>query len=175
MMPRPIIPLAILTTSLATLCITRVADAGTAFGLDADLAFPISDGSRINSGGGVGARFGYELHLPLIICMPELGFNYHGFGGDLGPNAYRAIAGGRVGFGELVRIGALAHVGYGHLDAPVGPNYDGFTWDAGGFVTVTAIPILNIGVHVTYNQLDLNHSAGTYQYLTTGLDLGLVF
>ena len=171
---RPVLPLAVLATSLATLFVTRAADAGPAFGFDADLAFPINS-NQSSTGGGIGARFGYELHLPLIAVTPEIGFTYDGFGGSLGPNVYRGIAGGRVGFGELVRVGGLAHVGYGHLDAPVGPNYDGFTWDAGGFATITLIPILNIGVHIVYNQLVLNNTSSTYQYLTTGLDLGLVF
>jgi hypothetical protein len=170
---RPIVPIVILATSLSMLFVTRAANAGPALGFDADLAFPID--SPGSTGGGFGARFGYELHLPLIAVTPEIGFTYHGFGGDFGPNVFRGIAGGRVGIGEIFRVGALAHIGYGHMDVAVGPNYDGFTWDAGGFVDFTLIPVLNIGVHVVYNSLAANGTSSSYNFLTTGLDVGLAF
>lgn len=170
---RPIVPVVILATSVAMLFVARSASAGPALNFDADLAFPVD--SPGSTGGGFGARFGYELHLPLIAVTPEIGFTYHGFGGDLGPSVYRGIAGGRVGFGEVIRLGALAHIGYGHLVTQLGPNSDGFSWDAGGFVTVTLIPVLNIGVHVVYNELEANHTSSAYKYVTTGLDVGIAF
>jgi hypothetical protein len=170
---RPFVPVAVVLASLATVLVARPASAGPSFGFDPDLAFPID--SPGNTGGGFVARLGYELHLPLITSTPEIGFSYEGFGGDFGPSIYRGIVGARVGFGEVFRIGPLAHVGYGHLVPPHAPNADGFTWDVGGFIDLTLIPILNIGVHVVYNSLAANHTSSAYNYLTTGLDLGLVF
>jgi hypothetical protein len=170
---RPLVPLAIAFTSLATLFVARSASAGPAIGFDPDLAFPID--SPGNTGGGFVARLGYELRLPLIAATPELAFSYDGFGGDRGPSIYRGLAGIRVGFGEIFRIGPLAHIGYGHLVPPHAPNADGFTWDIGGFVAFTLLPVLNIGVHVVYNSLAATDTSSTYKYLTTGLELGLVF
>jgi hypothetical protein len=170
---RPLVPVVVLFASLATFFVARPASAGPSFGFDPDLAFPID--SPGSTGGGFVARLGYELHLPLITATPELAFSYAGFGGDFGPNVFRGIAGARVGFGEVIRVGPLAHLGFGHIDVAHGPNYDGFTWDVGGFVDLTLIPLLNIGVHVVYNSVTPNGTSSAYNYLTTGLDLSLVF
>jgi hypothetical protein len=170
---RPIVPIAVVAASIATFFVARSASAGPSLGFDPDLAFPID--SPGNTGGGFVARLGYELRLPLITATPEIAFTYHGFGGDFGPNIYRGLAGIRLGFGEIIRIGPLAHVGYGHLVPPRAPNADGFTWDIGAFANLTLLPVLNIGVHVVYNSLAATDTSSTYKYLTTGLELGLVF
>jgi hypothetical protein len=169
----PFVPVAVFVTSLATFFVARTASAGPSVGFDPDLAFPID--SPGNTGGGFVARLGYELRLPLITSTPEIAFSYAGFGGDRGPNVYRALAGIRLGFGEIVRVGPLAHIGYGHLVPPHAPNADGFTWDVGAFANLTLIPVLNIGVHVVYNSIAATDTSSTYKYLTTGLELGLVF
>ncbi len=170
---RPLVPLAVVAASFAAFFVARPASAGPSIGFDPDLAFPID--SPGGTGGGFVARLGYELRLPLITSTPEIAFTYTGFGGNNGPNLYRALAGIRVGFGEIIRIGPLAHIGYGHLVPPHAPNADGFTWDIGAFAAFTLLPVLNIGVHVVYNSLAATDTSSTYKYLTTGLELGLVF
>ena len=170
---RPLAALGALAASVATLFVTEAAHAGPTIGGDLDLAFPID--SRGGTGGGFGVRLGDELHVPLVALTPELGFTYHNLSGDSGPSIYRGIAGLRLGLGEIVRPGAFAHIGYGHFVPMYGPNKDAFTWDVGGFLDVTVIPLLNVGVHVAYNQIDADYTKGSYSFLTLGLDAALVF
>jgi hypothetical protein len=134
---------------------TSSARADTTIGLDLDLHVPISI-NNVDAGGGFAIRIGQQLHLPLVVLNPEFGFTYASFSKDEPPKMYRGIAGGRIGFGELMRFGVLAHVGFGYVDWSRGPDdysHTGLTYDAGLFFEVTAIPLLNIGVHATYNRI----------------------
>jgi hypothetical protein len=134
---------------------TGSAQASTTIGLDLDLQVPIEI-NNVSTGGGFGIRLGQELHLPLISINPEFAFTYASFSKDDPPKVYRGVAGGRIGFGELIRFGVLAHIGFGYVNwepAPDDWSHTGLTYDAGAFFEVTALPLLNIGVHAAYNRI----------------------
>jgi hypothetical protein len=131
------------------------AHASTTIAGDLDLQVPISI-NHVTTGAGFGIRLGQELHLPLVALNPEIGFTYATFSKDNSPTVYRGIAGVRLGFGELLRFGVLAHVGFGYADWKLDTqslSHSGFTYDAGIFFEVTALPLLNVGVHAAYNHM----------------------
>jgi hypothetical protein len=162
-----------LAALLCAFFVSRPAAAGPAIGADLDVAFPLH--SRGDSGGGFGIRLGEELHVPLLVLTPEIGFTYHNFSGDFGPKIYRGIIGARLGIGEIVRPGAFVHVGLGHFVPTYGDNQNAFTLDAGGFLDLTVIPFLDVGAHVAYNRVDADYGSGAYAFLTVGLHAALVF
>jgi hypothetical protein len=156
---------------------TSSAQASTTIGLDLDLQVPIEI-NNVSTGGGFGIRLGQELHLPLISINPEFAFTYASFSKDEPPTVYRGVAGGRVGFGELMRFGVLAHIGFGYVNWDPGPrdwSHTGLTYDIGAFFEVTALPLLNIGVHAAYNRIaghdDLDE---ILHWLTMGAHVTLV-
>lgn len=157
---------------------TSAARADTTIGLDLDLHVPISI-NNVETGGGFAIRIGQQLHLPLIVVNPEFAFTYASFSKSEPPKMYRGIAGARVGFGELLRFGVLAHIGFGYVDWEPGPNdwsHTGLTYDAGLFFEVTAIPLLNIGVHATYNRIAAGDDVNdTLHWMSLGAHATLVF
>ena len=170
---RRLAPTFALVTLLCAFFASRRAEAAPTIGADLDVGFPLH--SRGDSGGGFGIRLGQELHVPLIVVTPEIGFTYHNFSGDYGPRIYRGIIGARLGIGEILRPGAFVHVGLGHFVPTVGDNQNAFTLDAGGFLDLTIIPFLNVGAHVAYNRVDADYSSGAYAFLTVGAHAALVF
>jgi hypothetical protein len=157
---------------------TSTARAETTIGADLDMHVPLSI-NNVTTGAGFGIRLGTELHLPLIAVNPEFGFTYAEFSKDTPPTVYRAIAGGRIGIGELVRFGVLAHVGFGYVNwkpAPDNYSHSGLTYDAGIFLEFTALPLLNIGVHATYNRMaSADDQPQTLHWLSIGLHATIVF
>jgi len=153
------------------------ARADTTIGADLDLHVPLEI-NNVNTGGGFGIRLGQELHLPLVAINPEIGFNYVTFSKDAPPKLYRVIAGARLGFGELMRFGVMAHVGFGHVSWEPAPNnysHSGLTYDAGMFIELTALPLLNIGLHGAYNRMaGEDEQPDTLHWLTFGLHATLV-
>jgi hypothetical protein len=148
-----------------------------AIGVDGDFAAPID--SRVESGGGFGIRYGYQLQLPLFLLQPEIGFTDHMLSGDSEPTIYRGVVGARMGFLEIVRPGLFAHLGVGHLTADVPGDEDftntAFTWDGGVFLDFVLIPLFNFGVHGAYNQLVGDEVEGGISWGTVGLHGELVF
>lgn len=162
--------------SVIFLCLIGAsANAKTTIAGDLDYAAPID--SAAHAGGGFGIRLGQQVHIPLLVFNPELGFTYHGFTQDTSPKVYRGIAGLRLGFGEIIRPGVFAHVGLGHLDVGGVPDrsHTAFTYDAGAFIDFTALPLLDIGVHAAYNRLTADDSGPTFQFWTAGAHVALVF
>jgi hypothetical protein len=153
------------------------ARADTTIAADLDLHVPVSI-NGVGTGGGFGIRLGQELHLPLVSINPEIGFTYASFSKDAPPKIYRGIAGLRVGVGELLRIGVMAHVGFGYVSwepKQGDASHSGLTYDAGLFLEFTAIPLLNIGVHAAYNRLaEGDNQPSTLQWMQLGLHATLV-
>lgn len=156
---------------------TGSAQASTTIGADLDLHMPLEI-NNVSTGGGFGIRVGQELHLPLIAFNPEIGFNYVSFSKEAPPKVYRVIAGGRIGVGELVRFGVLAHIGFGHVSWAPSPNdysHSGLTYDAGLFLELTALPLLNIGIHGAYNRMAADDDqTDTLHWVQLGLHATLV-
>jgi hypothetical protein len=149
----------------------RSASASTAIAGDLDFAVPIN--SQLDSGAGFGIRLGKQLHAPLAVLTPELGFTYHGFSGL---TAYRGVAGLRLGVGEIIRPGVFAHLGVGHLTAPSpAPSSTAFTYDAGAFLDFTLLPLLDIGAHAAYNHVNAKDPVGAFQWATVGVHAALIF
>lgn len=154
------------------------AHASTTIAGDLDLQVPISI-NGVSTGGGFGIRLGQELHLPLVALNPEIGFTYATFSKDDSPTIYRGIAGVRLGIGELLRFGVLAHVGFGYANWKLDRDnlsHSGFTYDAGLFFEITALPLLNVGVHAAYNHMaEKNESQpDPLQWLQIGAHVTLV-
>jgi hypothetical protein len=170
---RALAPAIAVATLFCACLVSRPAQASPTIGADLDVGFPLH--SRGDSGWGFGIRLGQELHGPLLVLTPEIGFTYHGFSGDFGPKIYRGIIGARLGIGEIIRPGAFVHVGLGHFVPTYGDNQNAFTLDAGGFLDLTIIPFLNVGAHVAYNRVDADYGSGAYAFLTVGLHAALVF
>jgi hypothetical protein len=154
------------------------AHASTTIAGDLDLQVPISI-NDVTTGGGFGIRLGQELHLPLVVLNPEIGFTYATFSKDDSPTVYRGIAGVRLGIGELLRFGLLAHVGFGYANWKLDTHnlsHSGFTYDAGIFFEITALPLLNVGVHAAYNHMAEKDETqrDPLQWLTLGAHVTLV-
>lgn len=170
-----------LMVSAAVLCAwalqTSTARADTTIGLDLDLHVPLEI-NNVEAGGGFAIRIGQQLHLPLVVLNPEFAFTYASFSRGEPPKMYRGVAGGRIGFGELMRFGVLAHVGFGYVDwepAPEDWSHTGLTYDAGLFFEITAIPLLNIGVHATYNRIAASDDLDdTLHWMSLGAHITLV-
>lgn len=156
---------------------TSSARADTTIGADLDLQVPLEI-NNVSTGAGFGIRIGQELHLPLIGVNPEFAFYYASFSKDAPPKVYRGVAGGRIGVGELIRFGVLAHIGFGYVDWEPKPDdfsHSGLTYDAGIFLDITALPLLNIGIHGTYNRMTAkDDQPETLHWLSLGVHATLV-
>ena len=149
------------------------AEAKTQIAADLDYAAPIDADS--DSGGGFAIRLGQQLHVPLIVLTPELVFADHTFS-DNGPTAYRGLAGLRLGIGEIIRPGVYGHLGFGSLSLPdPAPDHTAFTYDAGVFLDLTILPLLDIGVHGAYNRLNSGEGVAAYEWATLGAHAALIF
>ena len=146
-----------------------------ALAVDVDYGLPVD--SIGDSGGGFGIRAGLQLHVPLLVITPEVGFTYHGFDGTGEPSVTRGILGMRLGLGEIFRFGVAGHVGLAHLSADVigpDPSHTGFAYDAGLFFDLTLLPLFDIGVHAVYNHLTEDELKPSFAWLTFGAHLALI-
>jgi hypothetical protein len=149
------------------------AQAKTAIAADLDYAVPIDWDA--GSGAGFAIRVGQMLRLPLIVLTPELAFTDHSFA-DNGPTAYRGLVGLRLGLGEIIRPGVYAHLGLGHLTLPSPlPSHTAFSYDAGAFLDLTVLPLLDLGVHGAYNRLNAGEGIEAFDWVTIGAHVALVF
>lgn len=157
---------------LAVLFHAAAASAKTAIAADLDYAVPID--SDADSGAGFAIRVGQLLRLPIVAITPELAFANHTFAD--GPTAYRGLAGLRLGVGELIRPGVFAHLGLGHLTLPSPvPSHTAFTYDAGIFLDLTVLPLLDLGIHGGYNRLNEGKGVPAFEWVTIGAHAALVF
>jgi hypothetical protein len=69
-------------------------------------------------------------------------------------------------------------VGFGYVDWSPAPNdysHTGLTYDAGLFFEITAIPLLNIGVHAIYNRIAADEELEeTLHWMSLGAHVTLV-
>jgi hypothetical protein len=155
---------------------TSSAQAETMIAADFEARVPLNI-DDVSSGPAFGIRLGQQLHLPLIILTPEIGFNW----GTLadGPDLYRGILGARVGIGEILRFGVQAHLGFGHYSWEVANqdlSHTGLTLDGGLFLDLTVLPLLDIGVHMAYGRVsgDTEKGLEPLQWLAFGLHAALI-
>lgn len=157
----------------ATTIEPSTAHAKTAIAADLDYAAPIDSDAK--SGAGFAIRLGQQIHVPMIVLTPEIVFADHTFS-DSGPTAYRGLAGLRLGFGEIIRPGVYAHLGFGSLSLPdPEPSHTAFTYDGGAFLDLTVLPLLDIGVHGAYNRLNSGKGVEPFEWVTLGAHAALIF
>lgn len=152
-----------------------IARADVALAADLELDVPV-DAEVIDTGPAFAIRLGYQMHLPLFTLTPEIGFHYASF--DPEPTLYRGILGARLGFGELLRFGVFAHIGYGHasIDTPIGDaSHSAFTFDLGAFLDLTMLPLIDLGVHVGYGSLSADDDGSALKWIPVGVHAALVF
>lgn len=155
---------------------TSSARADTMIAADFEARVPL-DIDDVTSGPGFGIRLGQQLHLPLIILTPEIGFNWGSFAD--GPTIYRGILGARIGIGEILRFGAQAHIGFGHFSWEIASedvSHTGFSLDGGLFLDLTVLPLLDLGVHISYARVagDPDQGLEPIQWLAFGLHAALI-
>jgi hypothetical protein len=148
--------------------------ARAAVAIAADLEADVPADTDLDAAAGFAVRLGWQLHLPLFTLTPEVGYHHAAFGDAL--TLDRAIAGARVGIGEVFRIGAFGHVGVGHagFDSPEdGEDLTDMTYDVGGFLDFTLLPILDIGVHAGYG--GMKTEGGDLHWVPIGIHAALIF
>ena len=156
--------------AFASLLSASPAHAQPTLAVDADANIPVST-PNLTTGLGVGLRLGHRFKIPLIAFTPEIGGSYHGFNGELvAVGISRIDAGGRIGIGEIFRLSAYGHIGYGYAAySNDTPGFGGLTWDLGGALDFTLLPVVDIGVHIDYSSLT---SAGNPDYKVHWVDIG---
>jgi len=154
----------------AILFSSEAAIARVSIGADLDpLVIPFNGA---NNGVGVALRLGAQIRLPMIVLTPELALRADSFGS--GPDIYRGLGGLRLGFGELLRPGVLAHIGAGSFSHGT-DKYTALSYDAGVFLDFTLLPLLDIGGHATYNYLAAGSSLPAFDWGALGVHANLVF
>jgi hypothetical protein len=140
-----------------------------------DLEFDVPLDSDLDASLGFGLRLGWQLHLPLVVIRPEVGYHHVAFGDAVTLNRY--FTGVRVGFGEIFRIGAYGHVGVGNAAYHVpGEDEDvtDVTYDLGGFIDFTVLPLLDLGAQVGYGRVRTDER-DPLQWIPLGVHATLIF
>lgn len=162
--------------ALALVCafvmLPRPAAAQTTLGVDLSFNDAL-DRADTDSGAGLDIYFGPRLDLAILTLTTELSAGYHDFGGELEPTVYRGLAGGRLGLGFGIRPSVFAHLGVGHLryDALGGPDRDGrthFAGDLGLALDFTILPLIDLGVHGSYNLVSGAGDDEAFEWLQAG-------
>lgn len=166
--------LAALAVSLAT---SSPAAGETAFGVALNYSNIVDDEG---TGAGVDVHFGPRLDLAVLVLTTELSGGYHDFGGPVDPSVYRGMAGGRLGLGIGIRPSVFAHMGVGHLryDEVLGTGRESntdFAWDLGAGLDFTLVPLVDLGVLVSYNALEGDDDRATFEWLQAGAHVTFVF
>jgi hypothetical protein len=138
------------------------------------------DQPATDPGGGVEVYFGPRMDLAILSLTTELSGGFHDLGGAYDPAIYRLVAGGKLGIGVIIRPSVFAHIGVGHLryDVPLTGERDGRTniaADAGVALDFTLIPLLDLGVHGSYNVLAGNDDSDAFEWLQAGVHATFVF
>lgn len=129
----------------------------------------------LTGGQGGALRFGSELDLLLISLIPEGGVSYHSFGDESDDRLriYSGFIGGRLAVGKIIEPSIFSHVGVAWLrgnerrTAPV--------IDAGVALDFTLLPLINLGVHGTYNIIPAVDEDPSRSWVLLGMHAALVF
>ena len=169
------------TSAAAALCFWS-GSAAAANTLGVDLNFNDTVGSDGNAkGAGVDVFFGPRMDLGLVALTTELDFGFHDFGGALDPTVYRAMAGGRLALGAIVRPAVFVHIGAGHLrwnDFPGTGDRDSrtnLTTDVGAALDFTLLPLVDFGVQLSYNTIAAGSGEPAFDWAQAGAHVVFVF
>jgi hypothetical protein len=158
------------------------ASAANTLGVALDYAKGL-DEPGVDPGAGVELYFGPRMDLAVVNLTTELRAGFHDFGGDFNPAIYRLSAGGRLAVGVIVQPSISAHIGVGHLRydtgiAPLTDEREGRTNVAGDIglgLDFTLIPLLDLGVHGSYNVLAGGSDSDAFNWLQLGVHATFVF
>lgn len=142
----------------------------------ADLELDVPLDLDVNTATAFALRVGWQLHLPLFAITPEVGYHHASFGDDVTLN--RAFAGVRVAVGEIFRVGAFGHVGYGDAAFRSGgddQDLSDATYDVGGFIDFTVLPLLDLGVHAGYGLVKAGNGRDPLDWVPVGIHAALIF
>jgi hypothetical protein len=155
---------------------TRAAD--TIVAADVALAAPVN-ADQVDAGWGFDARLGRRLDGELLKLTGELVAGYYGFGGNLSPSVYRAMAGARLAVGDILTPLVFAHAGMARATfaSPPGLDLDRtvFTYDVGAGLDFTLLPLVNLGAYGAYNHVASKSGADSLKWASFGLNAELVF
>jgi hypothetical protein len=160
------------------LLIAAPAAAQNRFSIDAEAAFPADDSH--DTGWGVGARFGHEWDLVLISLTPEIGANYHAFGGPPDAETFAVVAGGRVSIGFVLEPSAFLHAGIGHFgyDTTSGDvSQTSIAYEAGLALDFTLLPLIDLGAHASFAGVggDPDNDLDAFNWFAVGGHVSFVF
>jgi hypothetical protein len=130
---------------------------------------------EIRYGGGGALRIGSQRNLFLVTLIPELLFDYHSYGSDQ-PDSAQIVTGkigGRIRFLKIVEPGLFAHIGLGHVGGYDVISHTGVAFDAGLTLDLTILPLIDIGLHGSWNRIFGGFDEGT-SYATAGAHVALV-
>jgi hypothetical protein len=114
-----------------------------------------------------------------LTLTTEVSAGFHDFGGDLDPTVYRAMGGGAIGIGAIIRPSVFAHIGVGHLrfDDPFADDRAGrtnITADLGAALDFTILPLVDLGIHGSYNVLAGDDDYDAFEWLQAGAHITFV-
>jgi hypothetical protein len=165
-LPPKLLALPLLT---ATLLLANAARAEKQVSLDVEAALPANDGH--DDGWGLGARVGHKWDLVLISLTPEVGFNYHAFGGTPEAEALAVVAGGRIGIGFVIEPSAFIHAGIGHVgyDTAAGDySRTSLAYEGGLALDLTLLPVIDIGAHAALAGIAGDADEDAFSWLAIG-------
>lgn len=147
----------------------------TRLGLDLQYGWPINE-AGVDHGPGGALRLGKQLDLVALQLTGEIGGGYQTFAGPARLKLYSGFIGGRISVGKILEPGIYGHVGVGHLTASAGDaSRTAPDFDAGLFLDLTLLPLVNVGVHGGYDYLAGSNGAGGFDYAVAGVHAALVF
>lgn len=146
----------------------------TQLALDLEYAGPIDQGD-VTPGVGGAIRLGSQADLLLLSLTGEIGGSYHQFGGVPDVTVYRGFLGGRISVGKILEPGLYGHLGVGSLSLDPGDSRTAATFDAGLFLDLTVLPLVDLGIHGGYVTLLGNDDLDAFDYYVAGAHGALVF
>lgn len=153
------------------------AHAQNQFSADVEAAFPANTGH--DAGWGAGVRFGHEWDLVILSLTPEIGANYHAFGGAPEAESFAVVGGGRIGIGFVLEPSAFLHAGIGHVgyDRRIGEDvsHTSMAYEMGLALDFTALPVVDIGAHAALAGIAGDEDVDAFSWLAVGGHLTFVF
>jgi hypothetical protein len=143
-------------------------------GIDFDYASAVSN-DLIKQGGGGALHIGSEVDMLLVTLIPEVVLDWHNFGARTSDNAtvVSGKIGGRIRFLKIIEPGLFAHVGIANIGGDDRYDHLGAALDAGVSLDLTVLPLIDLGIHGSWNRVFGGYDSGL-SYGVTGLHAALV-
>ena len=146
----------------------------TTLALDLEHAWPHNQ-AGVSGGNGGAVRLGRKANLAVVSLTGEIGGSYHSFSGSPDVSATRGFVGGRLALGQGLEPGVYGHLGIGRLNVDPGESRTEPTFDAGLFLDLTILPLVDLGVHAGYDTILGKNDTPAFDYYVAGAHAALVF